>query len=135
MSEAGMSEMARDLRESSRMLGFAPLNETFRWADVLEGRFLKSMTRCRYATLARMARAGGDLRFRDVPKRLRARLVALCRAGYIRLGPPKTYRWELTAKGWQTLRECEEARLNAKFEADHQYPYGVEQFVEQFEEA
>lgn len=130
MSESGMSEMARDLREANRMLGFAPLNETFRWADVLAGRFLKSMTRCRYATLARMARAGGDLRFQEVPKRLRARLESLRRAGYIRLGPPKTSRWELTAKGWETLRECEEARLNAKFEADHQDPFGVDEFEE-----
>lgn len=79
------------------MLGYAPLNKVYNFSH---------LTRCMYATLAEMARSGGDLAFGKVGLRRKARVEKLARRGLVRQSCT-CRRWELTAKGWAILRDAE----------------------------
>lgn len=79
------------------MLGYAPLNKVYNFSH---------LTRCMYATLAEMARNGGDLAFSNVGLRRRARMEKLARRGLVRQNWA-CRRWELTAEGWAILRDAE----------------------------
>lgn len=94
----------------SKMTGYAPLSEVYAYADrvIAPGTIVRAITRCKYATLARMARSGGDLSFASIPARLKARMSWLAAEGLVKrvchLG-----RYELTPLGWRVLNESEAA--------------------------
>ena len=92
----------------NRMTGHAPVNSVYRIANekFMPGTMLTYITRCRYATLARMARAAGDLPYRET-KKLRTRLKALTGYGLVRYMPGRRC-YELTADGWLLLVQTEE---------------------------
>ncbi len=93
-----------------RMTGHAPLNAVYRYADrfFVPGSMILTITRCKYATLALMARNQGDLSFQDVPRQLRSRLDTLASWGLVRR-VPQLRRYELTAEGWRVLNASEAA--------------------------
>lgn len=91
------------------MTGHAPVNQVYRIADRLlfPGSMILGLTRCKYATLARMARAAGDLPYAGTRK-LRTRLKTLIAWGLVRYMPGRRC-YELTAPGWNLLVQTEEA--------------------------
>ena len=88
----------------------APLNKVYVFAHEVfaPGALVQYITRCKYATLAMMARNAGDLAFADAPSRLRSRLDTLIAWGLVRK-VPQLRRFELTADGWRLLVETEAA--------------------------
>lgn len=95
----------------SRMTGHAsPLNSVYRFANGVfaPGSLCLYLTRCRYATLALMARNAGDLSFKSTPRRLRRRMGILIEYGLVR-SVPRLGRYELTASGWNLLNDTEQA--------------------------
>ncbi len=92
---------------SNRMTGYAPVNQCYNIAGgiLFPGRLVLCLTRCRYATLALMARQGGDLLRKDVGRRGR-RLKILESWDVIRYSTSRRC-WELTAKGWNLLVDTE----------------------------
>lgn len=103
----------------ARMTGHAPLNAVY----VFAARHFSSgsITRCKYATLALMARQNGDLLFADIPKRKVARMVTLEAWGLVRK-VRSLKRYELTAEGWQLLVRSDALkrllRLASRFDYD-----------------
>ncbi len=91
------------------MTGHAPLNEVYGFANGVfaPGALTLMITRCKYATLAEMARNGGDLQHKDVGKRY-SRLLTLREWGLVRY-VSALRRWELTADGWRLLVGTEAA--------------------------
>jgi len=94
---------------TNRMTGYAPVSQVYQIAQwvMFGGSLIRSMTRCKYATLARMARSGGDLPLRETAK-LRTRLKVLIGWGLVRYSAP-CRRYELTADGWNLLVQTEQA--------------------------
>ena len=92
------------------MTGYAsPLNSVYRYADriLCPGSMILTITRCKYATLAEMARNAGDLLFAQVGRR-NTRLKDLASLGLVRR-VAHLRRWELTADGWRLLVNTEAA--------------------------
>lgn len=100
------------------MTGYAPVNAAYIYADrfLAPESMVRAITRCKYATLACMARNGGDLALREVAPRQRARMTDLARSGLVRFVSPLK-RYELTAQGWRVLNGAEAAYYLA-LEAD-----------------
>lgn len=89
----------------NRMTGHAPVNKVYRIARTIASSGVK-VTRCKYATLAKMARAAGDLPI-DETKGLNTRLKSLVKWDLVRYSSGRRC-YELTAKGWGLLVKTEE---------------------------
>jgi hypothetical protein len=93
------------------------VNAVYHLADAIlsPGSLVRGMTRCKYATLARMARAAGDLPLAE-SRKLRTRLKVLGTWGLVRYVASRRC-YELTAAGWRLLVQVEQAyalRLEAQ---------------------
>lgn len=92
-----------------KMTGYAPVKDVYMVAGsiLFPGSIVLTMTRVKYATLALMARNGGDYAFKDVGSRRVARMKTLEGWGLVKK-VPRLRRWELTANGWRLLNAAEE---------------------------
>jgi len=90
------------------MTGHASVNKAYSYANAaFGGGLVLCITRCKYATLAMMARNGGDLPVKGTAK-LRSRLKTLAGWGLVRY-VPGLKRYELTASGWNLIVDAEAA--------------------------